>query len=62
MTMSVTNNKRLLTLFYDWSSPPSRAVLMLCKQYLNEDEIKYKEIRLNKNEHKSEAFTKINPV
>jgi len=59
----IAQSKRLLTLYYDWSSPPSRAVMMFCKHVFGADStFKSKETRLMKNEHKTPEYTKINAV
>jgi glutathione S-transferase len=55
-------SKRLITLYYDWSSPPSRAAMMFCKHLLGDSGFKAKETRLMKNDHKTEEYTKINPI
>jgi glutathione S-transferase len=49
-----------LTVFFDWSSPPSRSLIMFCK-YARIPNVHYKEVRLTKNEHHTPEFTAINP-
>ena len=55
------NKRKLTTLFYDWSSPPSRALIVFCK-HVKIPDLTLKEIRLTKNEHLTPEYTKINPV
>ena len=58
------SKKRLITLHYDWSSPPSRAAMMFCKHVFGGDPqgFRAKETRLMKNEHKTPEYTKVNPM
>ena len=53
-----------LSLFFDWTSPPSRALMMLSRYvYPNAEKagITYNEVRLTKGWHRTEEFAKINP-
>jgi hypothetical protein len=52
---------KVLNLYYDWSSPPSRALITFCK-YVKIPNIKMKEVRLTKNEHLTPEYTNINPI
>ena len=54
--------KRKLSVYYDWSSPPSRAVMMFFKHVLRPEDYTTVELRLSKNEHKTPEYRKINPV
>jgi glutathione S-transferase len=55
------SNKKILTVFYDWASPPSRAVIAFTK-LAHLPNVKYEEVRLTKNQHLSNEFKAINPL
>lgn len=52
---------KILTLYFDWASPPSRAVISFLKM-ANVKRVYYSEIRLTKNDHKKEDFMKVSPL
>ena len=52
---------RILTMYFDWASPPSRALMTLIK-LSKISNVKYQEVRLSKNEHHTSEFHKISPL
>ena len=48
-----------ITLYIDWASQPSRAVMSFCE--VNKIPYQIKEVRIFKGENKSPEFLKINP-
>ncbi len=48
-----------ITLYIDWASQPSRAVMSFCD--LNNIPYEIKEVRIFKGEHKTPEFLQINP-
>lgn len=59
MSKSIAS-KKSLTLFFDWSSPPSRAVIMYLK-HAGIPNVKYQETRITKHQHNTPDFAAINP-
>ena len=67
------SKKRTVTVFYDWASPPSRAVLTVCHLLgsrpghlptkLAEDRIiQFKETRLSRDDQRSDQYGRVNPM
>lgn len=42
------SSKKILTIYYDWASPPSRAVMAFAK-LAKLSNVQYEEVRLTKN-------------
>ena len=57
----MSSHAKTIKLFFDHASPPSRAVMTFLK-IAGIPNVSYQEIRINKNEHKSESFAQINPL
>ena len=55
------SSKRLLTLYYDWASPPSRALMIFLK-FSSIPDITFKEVRISKNEHLQPSFLAMSPL
>ena len=54
-------SSKAIKLFFDHASPPSRAVKAFLKISKLQN-VSEQEIRISKNEHKTESFKQINPL
>ncbi len=58
---------KLTKLYFDWASPPSRAILTLAHMLgaspsRPHQRFQFHEVRLSKNDHLNEEFGKVNPA